>query len=161
MVEREGALAALARAGIAYELTPHAAVYTIDEMCALALPHGDRVAKNLFLRDDKKRNYYLVVAREDKRVDLKALRQTLGARPLSFASETDLNALLGLSAGSVTPLGVLNDGERRVRVFIDRAFQGGLIGVHPNDNRATVWLQADELLRFIRKNGNEADWAAL
>ena len=59
--------------------------------------------------------------------------------------------LLGLTAGSVTPLGVLNDEERKVTVFLDRDFfeESGLIGVHPNDNTATVWLKAEDLVRLI------------
>ena len=58
----------------------------------------------------------------------------------------------------MTPLGLLNDGERRVRWFVDGAFweEPGLIGVHPNDNTATVLLRADDLLALIREHGNEA-----
>ena len=73
--------------GISFEETRHPPVYTVDDMLALDMPHPDRIAKNLFLRDDKKRNYYLVVSREDRKVDLKALREVLGSRPLSMASE--------------------------------------------------------------------------
>ena len=64
--------------------------------------------------------------------------------------------LLGLPAGSVTPLGVLNDEERKVTVFLDRDFfnEPGLIGVHPNDNTATVWLKAEDLVRMIEEHGN-------
>ena len=65
----------------------HIPVYTIDEMSALHLPDGEAVAKNLFIRDDKKRTYYIIVVRQEKTANLKALRQTLGSRPLSFASE--------------------------------------------------------------------------
>ena len=64
--------------------------------------------------------------------------------------------LLGLTAGSVTPLGVLNDTERKVTVFLDRDFfeSPGLIGVHPNDNTATVWLKAEDFVRLIEEHGN-------
>ena len=67
-----------------------------------------------------------------------------------------LMKLLGLAAGSVTPLGVLNDEERKVTVFLDRDFfeESGLIGVHPNDNTATVWLKAEDLVRLIGEHGN-------
>lgn len=43
---------------------------------------------------------------------------------------------------------------------MDVAFQGGKIGVHPNDNTATIWMRTDDLLRLIRENGNEADVVA-
>ena len=64
--------------------------------------------------------------------------------------------LLGLTAGSVTPLGVLNDEERKVTVFLDRDFfeESGLIGVHPNDNTATVFLSFADLHRIIEEHGN-------
>ena len=39
-----------------------------------------------------------------------------------------------LIPGAVTPLGILNDAEHRVQVFMDVEFVGNKIGVHPNDN---------------------------
>ena len=78
-MQRSGVLALLDGEGVPYELTEHPAVYTIGEMEALGLPFQAEVAKNLFLRDDKKRNYYLLTLREDKRADLRALRQKLEA----------------------------------------------------------------------------------
>lgn len=135
--------------GIGFEATEHPPVYTIDDMLALDMPHPDRIAKNLFLRDDKKRRYYLVVSREDRKVDLKALRTVLESRPLSMASEADLWEFLKLRKGAVTPFGVLNDPERRVDVLIDSFFEGGLMGVHPNDNTCTVWIGAEDLASII------------
>ena len=61
--------------------------------------------------------------------------------------------LLGLEAGSVTPLGLLNDEDCRVIFYLDAEFTG-LIGVHPNDNTATVWMQAEDLKRLIEEHGN-------
>ena len=89
-------------------------------------------------------------------MDLKTFRREHGLRPLCFASAADLQAILGLTPGSVTPLGILNDREHRVHFLMDEEFAGHKIGIHPNDNTATVWLQADDLLELIRKQGNEA-----
>lgn len=139
---------------ISYTLQEHPAVYTIEEMAALKLPNFNCIAKNLFLRDDKKRSYYIVVVHEEKRVNLKALRTVIGSRPLSFASEADLDTYLGLIKGSVTPLGILNDDACKVEVLVDEAFRDGTIGVHPNDNRATVWLKTADLVRLITDHGN-------
>ena len=63
-----------------------------------------------------------------------------------------------LQPGSVTPLGILNDAEHRVQFYLDSEFVGNKIGIHPNDNTATVWMQADDLIKLIRKFGNEADF---
>lgn len=74
--------------GIWHEITEHKAVYNMAELTDVALPYPEADAKNLFVRDDKKRNYYLITVRGDKRVDLKEFRHKYGTRALSFASET-------------------------------------------------------------------------
>ena len=140
--------------GVEYEVTEHAAVYNMEELDAVQLPYPDRDAKNLFVRDDKKRNYCLITVKGDKRVDLKAFQQAFGTRKLSFASSEDLMAIMGLIPGAVTPLGLLNDGERKVTLYLDEAFLGGLIGIYPNDNTATVWMKAEDLGKLIREHGN-------
>ena len=127
----------------------HVPVFTIDEMLALDMPDPEHIAKNLFLRDDKKRDYHLVVSREDRKVDLKALRDVLGSRPLSMASESDLWEFLRLRKGSVTPFGVLNDPGRRVTVTIDSYFRDSVMGIHPNDNTCTVWIGSSDLVSVI------------
>lgn len=83
-------LAWLEERGIGYELAAHKGIYTSAEGQELHLPKAERVAKNLFLRDDKKQRYFLLAVRQDKKVDLKALRQMVSSCPLTFASEQDL-----------------------------------------------------------------------
>ena len=145
----------LTERGIWHEITEHPAVYNMEEMAAVDLPYPEADGKNLFLRDDKKRHYYLLTLRGDKRVDLKAFRQANGTRPLSFASAEDLQAKLGLLPGAVTQLGALNDREGQVEVFLDQDFLAppGLIGVHPNDNTATLWLRTEDLIALLRDHG--------
>lgn len=140
--------------GIAFEITEHQAVYNMEELDAVELPYPDCDAKNLFVRDDKKRNYYLITVKGDKRVNLKEFRREHGLRNLSFASAEDLMAIMKLIPGAVTPLGLLNDEGHMVTLYLDAAFTGGLIGVHPNDNTATVWLKAEDLVRVIEGHGN-------
>jgi Ala-tRNA(Pro) deacylase len=62
-----------------------------------------------------------------------------------------------LIPGAVTPLGLLNDEEQKVTLFLDADFDGGLVGVHPNDNTATVWITAAELIRVIEEHGNKVN----
>ena len=140
--------------GISYEVTEHDAVYNMEQLDAVDLPYPDCDAKNLFVRDDKKRNYYLITVKGDKRVDLKVFQQTFGTRKLSFASADDMMAILKLIPGAVTPLGLLSDEDRKVTLYLDKAFLGGLVGIHPNDNTATVWLKAEDLVRIIEEHGN-------
>lgn len=143
--------------GIQYEVTEHPAVFNMSEISVVHLPYPEADAKNLFVRDDKKRNYYLISVKGDKRVNLKEFRRSNNTRPLSFASEEELMSIMKLIPGSVTPFGILNDEEHRVKFFLDREFleEPGLIGVHPNENTATVFLKTQDLIDIITAHGNE------
>lgn len=140
--------------GVSYQKVEHKPVFTMEGMEQLNLPFAAEVVKNLFLRDDKKRAYYLVVMPEDKPANLKALRATLESRPLRFASGDDLEAILGLRAGAVSPLGVLNDDEHRVQVVLDEELRGyeGL-GIHPNENTATLHVPLADVLALFDAHG--------
>ncbi len=146
---------------IPFEITEHAAVFSMEELNDVVLPYPEWDAKNLFVRDDKKQNYYLITVRGDKRVDLKAFRRAHGLRNLSFASPEELLAFLSLTPGSVSPFGLLNDAERKVHFYLDREFEGHPMGVHPNDNTATVWLQAADLMALVQEHGNAAEYVDL
>ena len=140
---------------IPFEWVEHKAVYTIDEMEELGLEDMEDIAKNLFLRDQKGKRHFLVVIRENKQANLKELGEKLGVGKLSFASEERLEKYLGLKKGAVTPLGVLNDENCAVEVFLDEDFlKMQKIGVHPNENTASVYLATEDLLQIIREHGN-------
>lgn len=143
--------------GVPYEVTEHGAVYNMEELAAVDLPYPDCDAKNLFVRDDKKRNYYLITVKGEKRVNLKEFRKAHGLRNLSFASPDDLEKIMGLIPGAVTPLGLLNDEEKKVIFYLDQEFEESLIGVHPNDNTATVWMQSKDLLALLKEHGTEVN----
>ena len=99
--------------------------------------------------------------RANKRGDLKGFRRQHGLRALSFASTEELFSIMELTPGAVTPLGILNDTESRVHFYLDEEFIGNKIGVHPNDNTATIWMQADDLMGLIQKHGNEAEYVKI
>lgn len=140
---------------IPFEWVEHKAVYTIEEMEELGLEDMNEIAKNLFLRDQKGKRHFLVVIRADKQANLKELGEKLGIGKLSFASEERLEKYMKLKKGAVTPLGVLNDEACAVEVFFDEDFIGmDRIGVHPNDNTASVYLKTEDLLHLIREHGN-------
>lgn len=146
---------------IEFEAVEHKAVFNMEELGDVELPHPEWEAKNLFVRDDKKRNYYLITVKGAKRVDLKDFRKKHGLRPLTFASADDLLEIMKLTPGSVTPLGLLNDSECKVKLYLDAEFEDEMMGVHPNDNTATVYMKADDVLRLIREHGNEAEMAEI
>lgn len=159
--DKNGVLALLESAAIKYEVTEHRPIYTVEEGEALKLPHPEAIARTLFLCDDKHQNFWLVTLPKDKKLDLKALRAQLGSRRLTFASAEELDAMLNLPPGSVTPLGALNDAEGRVPVIIDSAFKERLIGVPLLTNTATIWLNGADLALMLTQQGHKVNWLAL
>lgn len=147
----------LKKENIWFSITEHKAVYNMEELKDVEMPYPEADAKNLFVRDDKKNNYYLITVKGDKRVDLKEFRRNNGTRNLSFASSEDLKEILNLIPGAVTPLGLLNDSEHKVKFYLDEDFykNSKIIGVHPNDNTATIWLKVDDLEKIISNHGNK------
>ena len=142
-----------------HEITEHKAVFNMAELSQVEIPYPEYDAKNLFVRDDKKRNYYLITVKGDKRVDLKEFRKNNATRPLSFASEQDLMSIMNLIPGAVTSLGLLNDNELKVILYLDKEFLNDkqIIGVHPNDNTATLWLKVTDLIDIIKEHGNQVN----
>ena len=152
---KEGVLEALKELGLTWEIDEHEPVYTIEEMEKLGLHKKGVIVKNLFLRDAKGKRHFLVLLPGDKHADLKSISEKLSCPRLSFASEDRLMRFLGLTKGAVTPLGVMNDAGHAVEVVVDRALTtAAKLGVHPNDNTATVWLSWNDLKRFIEHFGN-------
>ena len=162
---------------IKYEIVEHQPVYTIDEMLECDLPYPDQIAKNLFVRDDKKRKYYLITCLEDKKINLKEFRKEHDTRPLTFASEEDLmdkmglyrGALLhlhgplkgGLYRGAVTPFGILGNEDKDVVVFFDKDYEHKIMGIHPCDNTATVFVNTRDVVKLIKDHGNELHFVKL
>ena len=142
-----------------YEITEHEAVYNMEELSKVDMPYPERDGKNLFVRDDKKQNYYLITVMGDKRVNLKEFRKNNNTRNLSFASENDLMDIMNLTPGAVTPFGLLNDNNLKVQFYIDKDFlkDSNIIGIHPNENTATVWVKAEDLINIIKEHGNQVN----
>lgn len=105
--------------------------------------------KNLFLKDNNK-NYYLLVALADTKIELKTLSQALMAPKLRFAQPDQLKILLGVDPGSVTPFALLNDKSHTVQVLLDKGlFDHDLLGFHPLLNDATLTISPVDLKIFI------------
>lgn len=145
--------------GIWHEITEHKAVFSMEKLSEVEIPYPKYDAKNLFVRDDKKRNYYLITVKGNKRVDLKEFKTKNNTRRLSFASKQDLMDIIGVAAGSVTPLALLNDKDLKVVFYLDKDFLNDkrIIGIHPNDNTATVWLKIEDLIDIIKEHGNQVN----
>lgn len=155
MSQKQFVYQTLTDSNIPFEVIEHPAVFTIEEMQELHFPADVSVAKNLFLRDGKGKRHFLLVVKAEQKVNLKQLEQVFQCSKLSFASEERLEMYLGLSKGSVSPLGLLNDTELQVECYVDEKFCGvEKIGVHPNDNTATVFLSFEHLRKMIESTGH-------
>jgi Ala-tRNA(Pro) deacylase len=140
--------------GIATETHYHPPLFTVEESKRLRgdLPGGH--CKSLFLKD-KKGRLYLVVALEDRPIDLKKLRRPIGAGNLSFGRPELLMEVLGVEPGSVTPFALLSDTEKRVAVVLDKAMlDHDPLNYHALTNGATTAISPDGLLAFIASTGH-------
>ena len=149
MIERLKAL------GIQYELDEHEAVFTIEAIISLSLNKKGMMPVNLFLRDYKGKRHFLVIHDGAKHTDLTTLRNQIGCTRLSFGSEERLMKHLGLTPGSVSPFGLINNVNHDVEIVIDESIRGReKLGFHPNINTATVWISYDDLMKFVKDCGN-------
>lgn len=152
---RQDLFARLAQLGIETRTVEHEPLFTVAESSKLEREIPGAHTKNLFLKDDGG-ELFLVVARTQTRVDLKALAKTLHAGRFSFGKPELLMQALGVPPGSVTAFAVINDPQRRVRVVIDaELMQYDCVNCHPLENTATTNIARDDLLRFIRSCGHE------
>jgi Ala-tRNA(Pro) deacylase len=158
MLDPQQLFARLDQLGIAHRTVEHPPVFTVEEAKALRGNLPGHHIKNLFLRN-KKEAMWLVVALEDRAIDLKRLGEVLGAGRLSFGSADRLKRTLGVEPGSVTPLALVNDEARAVQLVLDRGVaDGGPVNAHPLVNTMTTALAPADLLRFFEATGHTPRW---
>jgi len=145
----------LAGLGIRTRTAHHPPVFTVEEARALRGELSGCHTKNLFVRD-RKGVMWLVVCREDRKVDLAALAERLGVGRLSFGSADRLMRFLGVIPGAVTPFAVINDHGGRVGVAIDRGMLGeSPWNFHPLDNAMTTSIEPADMVRFLEAESHE------
>ena len=142
--------------GIGWTLHEHEAVFTVETSASLHAAIPGAHTKNLFLKDSGGL-FWLVTTAHDAKVDLKTLPQLIGSRKLSFAKAGDMERLLGVTPGSVTPLAAINDKEGEVRIVIDSGLaRHDCVNVHPLRNTATIGLSGTNLTHFLHSTGHDA-----
>ncbi len=155
MYTKENIYDLLKQKEINYNVIEHNAVFTMEEMENCGITKKGTICKNLFLRDAKGKKHFLVSVMGDKPVNLKALGDALQTK-LSFASLERLQKYLGVIQGAVSPLAILNDESKTVVFVADKDLCDKTdLGVHPNDNTATVFITYDALSALIKENGND------
>ena len=141
---------------IKYKKHDHPPVFTCQEAEEVCKDFKKIGIKNLFLRDKKGKRFFLVIARSGKKIDLNKLAQFLQEKHLSFASEKNLKEILNLKTGSVSPFGLINDKEKKVKVVLDADLEkSAFLYFHPNENTATLEMKNEALEKFLNWAGNE------
>ena len=142
--------------GINYTLDEHEAAFTIEDVIKFGINERGMLPVNLFLRNANGKKHYLVIHDGAKHTDIKKLQEQINATHLSFASEERLMKHLGLTKGSVSPFGLINNVKHDVEVVLDESIvDQPLLGFHPNINTATVWLSYEDFMKFLNDAGNK------
>ena len=155
-------IALLDQFGIAYDRCEHAPVFTCEE-AERAIPTTDAVqTKNLFLRDKRGRRHLLLITSCEKSVDVKRFAEAAGADHLSFASAERLQTHLGVSPGSVTVFGLINDAAHAVELYVDAdVWNTERWRCHPLVNSATLVLARAGVEKFLERTGHRPRVVAL
>lgn len=141
--------------GIAHSTMDHPPVFRVEEGEAIkaAMPGGH--TKNLFLKDAKGQ-LWLISALGETVIDLKRLHTVIGSARLSFGPEAMMVQTLGVTPGSVTAFGLINDVDHRVRFVLDAALaKADPVNFHPLSNDATTALSQADLRKFLAALGVE------
>jgi len=140
----------------------HPAVYTCEEAEQYYKDIPGMHCKNLFLRDKKGDNYYLVVLPAAKRMDLKKFGDIVGSSKITFGSSEALKEKLGLEPGSVSIFGLLNNAGKDVGLYIDRdVYEAEIVNFHPNVNTCTLGLNKGMFHKFLQVGGYEINIISL
>jgi Ala-tRNA(Pro) deacylase len=118
--------------------------------------------KNLFFRNHKGDRHYLVILRHTNQLRIHDLEKLLKQGKITFASPERMHKYLGVTPGSVSPFGLINDVAHHVHVFFDETLlKAERISFHPNINTASIVLQFTDFMRFMQASGNSFDFIAL
>lgn len=149
-----GLLADLDALAIPFAAYEHVAVFTVAESDDVNAAIPGAHTKNLFLKDNGGA-YWLVTVPGEARVDLKALPAAIGSKRVSFGKADDMERLLGIAPGSVTPLAAINASAGSITVVLDEGLAAAdTVNVHPLRNTATLGLSGAAILDLLRHWGH-------
>lgn len=138
---------------IEYERADHEKAETMEACAEVDKALGTEMCKNLFLCNRQKTQFYLLLMPGDKPFKTKDLSAQLGCARLSFADACDMERLLGLTPGSVSVMGLMNDTENEVQLVLDRAIaESEYIGCHPCVNTSSLKIKTKDVLGIFLEN---------
>jgi Ala-tRNA(Pro) deacylase len=162
MNQKEKVLHLLEQLNITIEIYEHKPLPTIETAMEVWKDIESTHCKNLFFRNHKGNRHYLVILESNHTLDIRDLEQRLKQGKISFASQKRLSKYLGVTAGSVSPFGLINDPENHVHVFLDQQLLNSTkISFHPNVNTASVVIDFRDFRRYLDYTGNTYEFLEL
>lgn len=147
---------------ITFEPLEHEPFFTVEETLGAYEQMGIPENKSLFLRDEKKRRFFLVVLEGTKRADLQTLANRFGEKRLSFCSPQTLEARLHTYPGAVSPFGLVFPEAEGIEVLVDTdLLSGEFVGFHPNLNTQTWKLKTESFQHFLKSLSHKITYAQL
>ena len=142
---------------ISYDRVDHQAMMTIAQCEEVDKSLGISICKNLFLCNQQKTKFYLLLMPGMKKFVTKEVCKLIPSPRLSFANETYMEEFLNITPGSVSIMGLMNDKENRVKLLIDREVaEAEYLGCHPCINTSSLKMKTTDVLeRFLPAVGHE------
>ena len=132
--------------GVEYMRVDHPAAMTMEVCADIDKTLGAAICKNLFLCNRQKTAFYLLMIKDDKVFKTKDISAQIGSARLSFASPEDMERLLGLTPGSVSVMGLMNDTEKAVKLLVDEdVLKTEYFGCHPCVNTSSLKISVRDL----------------
>ena len=143
---------------IPFQYVSHDPANTMEDCKAISEALNVAVCKNLFLCNRQQTEFYLLCMPADKPFKTKDLSAQIGSARLSFGSAEKMEKLLGVTPGSASVLGLMNDKENQVKLLLDRStYQAAYFGCHPCQNTGTLRIETSDLLNlFLPYVGHKA-----
>lgn len=143
---------------IDFKIVDHPPAFTTEEADKYIEGHDGVRTKSMFLTDRKKKNFYLVILDDYKRLDMDRFKDIVGEKKVKMASENSLMEKMKLPAGTVSPFGLLNNEDHDIKFFMDKEIvDEEIMTFHPNTNDKTLFLKTKDLYKYLDNIGYEVN----
>ena len=143
--------------GITFHIVEHEPALTTEQADHFIEGIEGVCTKTMFLTNKKKRNFYLVIMDDAKRLDMDVFKEFVEEKQIKMASAETLNDKMMLLPGTVSPFGLLNNRDKDIQVYFDQEIVSEeRMCFHPNTNEKTIFVNTEDLFTFLKAIGYEA-----
>lgn len=142
--------------GIPFQIVEHEPALTTEQADSFIEGIEGVRTKTMFLTNKKKRNFYLVIMDDAKRLDMDVFKDIVEEKQIKMASAETLNDKMMLPPGVVSPFGLLNNEDKDIQVYVDQEIVSEeRMSFHPNTNEKTIFVKTEDLFTFLKAIGYE------